>query len=636
MRHLTILLSACCLWALPFSLFAQKTSDALAQAQWLMFEENYSEAQTILQKALQQKKKDSDIIFYHMGMMAIEMEDYPKAKALFKQQIEGKEKSPYCWAGLGNLYAIQKDVSYAEFCIKKAQKYGKQNKLDLHLAIKKASHNSQPDKNADWRLFLVQMIHKYPHEISPKIELFQYYQKKEIYEPAIAIGQEILPLVPQRASIYVQMAELSLIHGKKIPAGPDRGEVFKNAYRYVQEAFADSPGFPDAYRVRAELYIRSNFPGRFQKARDDMAVYLKLKEQDTQAQIQYAKFLFLTEDYQESLNLIQELQGQGIKDKVLLRLQSISLMALGKPHPAKIAMDKYFEQVKPAYRISRDYENYGDILRNLYTPDRAQSYYQLAIDLDETRVSLYGELADEYYDQARVLARQRYQIRNEGKASSQVLSALINTYNSIAKKGGISDTDKAKSEELLDEINLLKDGLEILAQTLQEYEDREIDTYKKEAYYREKALSYEDGLSMRNQRRYADALFNSQDYDRAEQAYIKVHELKEDYLYPYEKRLQIALRQARSDGNEGPGIKRAVPVSQDIIRIFLPKVDELKEKQKKSVLIALESMAVYSFDPEGKNDCQAAQPYLAELKGLNQAYLDSQDGLKAIDGFCEE
>ena len=638
MRHFSSLLCMCILWVFPDSIFAQKTPNSWDQIEWKVFTQDYPAAQIQLQQILKEDPKKQDLAHYWQGMILLQTEKTEEAKNLFQQSIESKEKNPYAWVGLAHYYALKADFSFAQSQIEKAMKYGKARDLELELAIMRVNLVGAKNSHAAARAILTNISEKKPEDISPRLILFEYYRKLGVVEPAEKIGLEIADLRSSAAKIYVDIAELYLQRWNSSYEHLSREGSLKTAYRYIQEAFADDPKYPDAFRVRAEIYLRSTFPDKYEKAKNDMATYLKLRQNDREAKIRYAKFLFLAEEYQAALRLIAELEEEGIEDKVLKRLKGIGLSKVRKWQDARLAMDEYFRQVKPEYRISLDYETYGDILRNLQTPEAAQDYYQLAIDLKEERVSLYGEIADEYFAEAKEIKLQLKELKNAGKQSYKDLQSLISTYNQLAQLESPNQEQVEEAAELKDEIQLLQDQMEIFSKDSQELDEKVLAVYEKEAFYREKALRFEDNLSLRNQRKYADALFNSRNYELAERAYSDIHELKEDYLYPYERRLQIALRLARTDGKEGPGLKRAVPVSQDIIRIFLPKVDELKERQQKSVLIALESMAIYSFDPQQTEayDCQAAKPYLDQLKSIDQAYLDQKDGLKKIDGFCEE
>ncbi|MDW3651321.1 MAG: hypothetical protein R8P61_29860 [Bacteroidia bacterium] len=638
MRHFSSLLCICILWVFPDALFAQKKLNSWDQIEWLVFNKDFPAAQIQLQKILNEDPKKQDLAHYWQGLILLKTQKTEEAKALFQQKIELKEKSPYAWVGLAHYYELKGDLSFAQSQLNKAIKYGKARDLELELAIMRLNLEGKQKSNAGARAILSNISEKRPEDISPRLILFDFYQKLGVVEPAEEIGLELSRLLSKSPKIYVDIAELYLDRWNSSYEHLNREGSLKTAYRYIQEAFADDPKYPDAFRVRAEIYLRSSFPDKYEKAKNDMATYLKLRQNDREAKIRYAKFLFLAEEYQPALKLISELEGEGIEDKVLKRLKGIGLSKVKKWGKAKVAMEAYFEQVKAEYRISLDYETYGDILRQLQSPEAAQDYYQLAIDLNEERVSLYGEIADEYFAEAKGIEKKLKELKSSGKTSYKELQKFIASYNQLAQIENPTQEQLKEAADLKDEIQLLQDQMEIFSKDSQELDEKVLAVYEKEAFYREKALRFEDNLSLRNQRKYADALFNSRNYELAERAYSDIHELKEDYLYPYERRLQIALRLARTDGTDGPGLERAVPVSQDIIRIFLPKVDELKERQQKSVLIALESMAIYSFDPQGEqiNDCQAAKPYLDQMKSIDQAYLDKKDGLKLIDGFCEE
>ncbi|MEM6803532.1 MAG: hypothetical protein AAF696_19145 [Bacteroidota bacterium] len=570
MRHLAIYL--CILYFFQDSLFAQKDFSSWDQVEWSIFQKDYTRANAQLEELLAQDKKGQALAQYWRAMVLLESGQTEKAKQAFEKTLRDKEKNPLAWVGLGHYYAQKGDYSFSQTQLNKAIRYGKAKDLELELAIMRVQLEGKQKSNATARAILTNIAEKRPKDISPRLLLFEYYQKLGFVEPAEEVGLELIPLIPEKEIIYVALAELYLNKWNGVYQHLNREGALKSAYRYIQLAFAENTRYADAFRVRAELYLRSNFPAKFQKARDDMASYLSIRQHDQEAQVRYAKFLFLAEEYRESLQLIGELQTKGVEDIVLQRLKGIALRKIEKWKEAKLTMDTYFRQVKPKHRISQDYETYGDILRKLQSPQAAQKYYELAIELKEDRISLYGEIADEYNEEAKTIAAKRVHIRKEGKRIQKELSILIADHNTLAESEKPSKQSLREAEELKDEIHLHQDQLEILYKDSQDLDEEILLVYEKEAYYREKALTQEDNLSLRNQRKYADALFNSRKYESAERAYSRIHEMNEDYLYPYEKRLQIALRLAKTDGQDGPGMERAVPVSEDIIRIFLPKL----------------------------------------------------------------
>ncbi|MEM8887900.1 MAG: hypothetical protein AAGD28_07925, partial [Bacteroidota bacterium] len=363
MRQFSSLLCICILWVFPDSVFAQKNLDRWDQIEWKVFNQDYPAAQIKLQQILKEDPKKQDLAHYWQGMILLKTQKMEEAKALFQQTIDRKEKSPYAWVGLAHYYELKGDFSFAQSQLKQAMKYGKARDLHLELAIMRVNLASTQSSNASARAILTNISEKKPEDISSRLILFSYYQKRGVVEPAENIGLELAELLSKTPRIYVDISELYLKRWNSSYEHLKREGSLKTAYRYIQLAFADDPKYPDAFRVRAEIYLRSTFPDKFEKAKNDMATYLKLRQNDREAKIRYAKFLFLAEEYQAALRLIAELEAEGIEDKVLKRHKGIGLSKVEKWKQAKLAMDDYFQEVKPEYRISLDYETYGNIMR---------------------------------------------------------------------------------------------------------------------------------------------------------------------------------------------------------------------------------------------------------------------------------
>ena len=141
-----------------------------------------------------------------------------------------------------------------------------------------------------------------------------------------------------------------------------RGKNFTASIEEYSKAIAIDPLFAPAYSGRAEAYFMAR---DFEKATADMNKYLELNKGSQSARIRNAQFLFLVKKYDESLNEIQALEAQGVKNIVLVRLKAYDLTEKADFVAAAATMKLYMAEQPEAKVISLDYEYLGKIYQGL-------------------------------------------------------------------------------------------------------------------------------------------------------------------------------------------------------------------------------------------------------------------------------
>jgi len=173
--------------------------------------------------------------------------------------------------------------------------------------------------------------------------------------------------------------------------------------------------FAPAYSGRAEAYVKVS---DFTKAEADMAKYLELNTGNQSARVRYAQFLFLVGKYKESLDLINTLEGQGVKNIVLKRLQGYDLVEMKDSLNAKPTLDAYFAEQPEDKRIAADYEYYGKSLQLLRQDSAAGENMLKGARMDKTKDYLFTDAAKAFakakaYDKA--IGAMREKIANSSK-----------------------------------------------------------------------------------------------------------------------------------------------------------------------------------------------------------------------------
>ncbi|HMN05117.1 MAG TPA: tetratricopeptide repeat protein [Flavobacteriales bacterium] len=162
-----------------------------------------------------------------------------------------------------------------------------------------------------------------------------------------------------------------------------RAQNFPVSIEEYSNAIKLDPMFAPAYRGRAEAYFKNR---EFDKATADMKKYLELNVGNTSARVRNAQFLFLVEKYDESLQEIQALEQEGVKNMTLKRLKAFDLFEKGDVAAADVALKAYFAEQPADKVISVDHEYAAKISQGL--AKQAKEAGQASAPLD----SLAGEL----------------------------------------------------------------------------------------------------------------------------------------------------------------------------------------------------------------------------------------------------
>lgn len=204
---------------------------------------------------------------------------------------------------------------------------------------------------------------------------------------ALAEIEKAIALDPNDAETYVLKGDLLVDRGSfdasdALAAYKKAGELAPNAARPIarkavmyyraknyEAALAEfdrainvDGSFAPAYKGRAETHFKLKSPD---KATADYDKYLDLNKGSISARIRYVEFLYLTEKYTEALEEIATLQGAGVTDAQLKRIEGYSLTEKGDFANALERMKEYFAAQPQEKVISNDYEIMGRIYSGL-------------------------------------------------------------------------------------------------------------------------------------------------------------------------------------------------------------------------------------------------------------------------------
>jgi tetratricopeptide (TPR) repeat protein len=220
-------------------------------------------------------------------------------------------------------------------------------------------------------------------------------------EAYIVRGDALFEMNPRDLSepmaMYKKAADLSGNNAKPIAR---RGLVYYRAKNFdasvaeYDNAIRIDPDFAPAYSGRAEAYY---FKRDFAKATADYDKYLELNKGNESARVRYAQFLFLVENFSESLALINELEAAGVKNNVLARLKGYNMVELKDTVNALPTIEAYMAARSEDELISSDMQYYARAIALLGNDSLAAEKLLAAARMKNADPELYTEAAKLFY-----------------------------------------------------------------------------------------------------------------------------------------------------------------------------------------------------------------------------------------------
>ncbi len=594
--------------------------------------EEYDRAEALFNEALNNRARNEDEIYYWIGMSYYRRDAYSQAKEYFRKGVEDKSRSALNHAGLGMINMIEQNYSTANEELEAAIDYGRRKNLEVSFAVAEAYLQGGPAEIRNAKQILYPLKSEYPDDPRTYLELGTYYKETGVPSLAIEELERAIELRDGYIPAYVMLAELYYEKGKESNEGAD----FEKAFDYANQAIEKDPDFAPAYRTRAEVYLLLK---QYGKARDDMQKYVNLTQGDLRAELRYASFLFLTEDYEQA---IERLDAIDTTTQLKRRLLGIANYELGNMEEAKQHMDEYFQNTKKdEYIIWQDYKVYGDIFRAQGKLDSADKYYVKMIMKSDEQSGYFETLAEQYLSKAKAIAAQASQMRSEAREAQKAASQAYQQYNQILKKkedGGLTQEDADKAKELKAEMDAaVAKGKRIIAAREEKLKEAK-PFYALEAHYRQLVVDYQEAESLQNYYNLAKAHYKAEQWEEALPSFKKVIELKEDYTPPYNYWMQIANKMEAADTTSMEWM--VVEPAELVLENFGDKAaSELDKGEKRLLIVANEVMAGYKFNPSGGKKpedyhCEEAMPYVESIQTIDPDYTSSF--VESLVDYCSQ
>lgn len=370
-------------------------SQSIAEGIALTESERFEKAAATFRSLLTASPTDGEAWFY-LGENYFENEREDSAAFCYNKGVEVNPRQPLNHAGQGKVLWVkgQQAEAIAKFDEAIAIATDKANKYP-----KKLQAQTQREVAEGYSSGNTKDLAKAMAAVDAAIALDPTDPEALILKGDILWGQNPTD-ASQPISFYKKASDLRTTSAKPVSR---RGLVYRRAQNYdaaiaeYDKAIGIEPGFAPAYRGRAEAYFGKR---DFQKAKADYDEYLKLNSGSQSAMVRYAQFLYLVQEYKQSLDLIGKLEQTGVDNNTLLRIKGYDQVELKDSLNAMATMDAYFAKQPQEKVVPSDLQYYGRAVALLGNDSLAGEKIMAAAAMPNADPDLYME-AGSYFQKAK-------------------------------------------------------------------------------------------------------------------------------------------------------------------------------------------------------------------------------------------
>jgi len=323
--------------------------------------------------------------YYYLGESYLATENPDSAALFYQKAIQADPEYPYAYIGESRLALKKGDRQAVKDLLKKATGLAKKDPA-IHTAVAEAYINANEYEEANESLEKARKIKKnfsgiYVAEGDLMMAQGKVGDAAAKYETAIMFDKTDKVAYLKEARVYKSInPQLSL--------------------EILDRLLEVDPNYIAAYAEVGEINYNTGFYG---KAIDAYAKFIEIPGVPLKHQINYASLLYFTKEYAKSLDEIKRILAQDPNNVVMHRLQAYNNYELGNYEVGLQEIDKFFALIPKEQTIALDYIYYGRLLDKNKQPDQAIDAFKKALELDDSKVEIYKEIAIAYgknYDEA--------------------------------------------------------------------------------------------------------------------------------------------------------------------------------------------------------------------------------------------
>jgi cellulose synthase operon protein C len=267
-----------------------ETIDAnLAYAKALVFNKEYTQAQTVLDKLLQ-KNPANQVLLKTKVSLSIEMKDYKGALATLEKVNPLETEVAEVEFMKGRLYLQDKQLDKAQINLEKSY----QKTANQQTAILLAEVYSKTKNNADVVTFLKQHIDKYPQQTSVRT-VYAGLILADDPQSAQTIYKTVLSKEPSNYMALNNYAWLLLEEGQ-----PEKAKI------HIEQALKVAEKHPDLLDTYGKVLLALKQPGEAIKAFESS---LAVRPENAEVQLHYVEALLQNNDKDKAADLLGKVQS---------------------------------------------------------------------------------------------------------------------------------------------------------------------------------------------------------------------------------------------------------------------------------------------------------------------------------------
>ena len=342
----------------------------------------YDNAQTILERTLNDASTDKALANYYLGRVALAKGDKAKAKAYFDKGLSINPDNAFNYVGVGALELLNGNTDAAANHFKQGQNLAKKN-AEVTVAIARSYYNADPVK--------------YAKEIDKNMTKARKDSKNQ--EPSIYVLEGDMLIDQQNYGDAAGRYESAITFDANNPEGYVK---YANAYFFVNKDFAikkleeylaNHPESAMAQRELAEKYFQAD---RWRAASELYGKYIQNPNHFPEDKARYAVLLYWGDRFPESLQIAEEILAQDPSNFLMQRVRFLDQTKM-EQYPAAIESAKKFFESNPdgAFTVN-DYTTYAEALSGNGQDSLAVIQYELAVEKHPENANLLKELSTVY------------------------------------------------------------------------------------------------------------------------------------------------------------------------------------------------------------------------------------------------
>ncbi|MGE5411363.1 MAG: tetratricopeptide repeat protein [Clostridiales bacterium] len=348
------------------------------------------------------------------GLKLLEVEKYNAARKVFEDYVSKNSKKPEGYFNLGKLDVIEGKLDAAQETFQKGKSTDEDDATNIiGLGMVKLAKG---DTAGAWKDFEEALDKTDKKNVDNLIYIAESYVLTDAknYNRAIDLLNKAANKSKKNSRVYATLGDIYMKQSNGSQAisnyrtAIDYDKKYLKAYVGIAQIYIKIKNYEDAeyniekalkadstyapaYRVLAEYYYGKK---QYEKGSENFRKYVQFSENTPDKQVRFATMLFLSNEYDEAIKLINQLASEGKNNDKLQHILAFCYFYKDNPTDGVPAFEKYFSMAKPNDISATDYEYLGKLYAKGGNDSLAVQSYKKAISMDSTRSGdLYGEMA---------------------------------------------------------------------------------------------------------------------------------------------------------------------------------------------------------------------------------------------------